>query len=114
MKRDSLVFLQDILDSIIAIDKYVEGVSLTDFLGNQQLQDSVVRRFEIIGEAAKNIGDSIREKGPTIPWKKIAGLRDVLIHAYFGIDLIRIFEAIQKDLPPLKDKISEIILEEKK
>lgn len=70
-----------------------------------QLQDAVIRRIEIIGEAVKNIPDGIKGKYPEIPWKEIAGMRDILIHEYFGIDLELTWEVVTRDIPDLKTKL---------
>lgn len=76
------------MDSILLVEKYAKGVSQAEFSKNRALQDAIIRRLEIIGEAVKNLPDSFRTKNPEIPWKKIAGMRDVLIHEYFDVDLI--------------------------
>jgi uncharacterized protein with HEPN domain len=79
-----------------------------EFYKNYQTQDAVIRRLEIIGEAVKNIPHEFREKYPKIPWKKVAGLRDVLIHGYFGVNLRRVWKTIVKDLPELKEEIMKV------
>ncbi|MFH1387450.1 MAG: DUF86 domain-containing protein [bacterium] len=109
MKRDYSIYLQDILESISAIEEYVKDFSVARFQDNRQVQDAVIRRLEIIGEAVKNLDDDFRNNYPQIPWKQIAGMRDVLIHEYFGVNSLRVWEAIQKDLPPLKQNILTII-----
>ena len=108
MKRDLRLFIEDILTSIKLIENYIGNTSKEDFGNNQELKDSTVRRLEIIGEAVKNIPDNFREKYPDISWRKIAGLRDIIIHAYFNIDLDITWEIIKKDLPDLKMKILKI------
>ena len=87
MKRGLRLFIEDILESIKLIEEYLGNISKENFGNNQKLKDSIVRRLEIIGEAVKNIPDDFRKKYPEVPWKKIAGLRDVIIHTYFNIDL---------------------------
>lgn len=108
MKRELGLFIEDILDSIKLIEKYIGGSSKESFGSNQKLKDSITRRLEIIGEAVKNIPNDFKEKYPEVPWKKISGLRDVIIHAYFDIDLDITWEIIKKDLPDLKGKILKI------
>lgn len=108
MKRELDLFIEDILESIKLIEKYTKNVSKPNLNNNQKLKDSVVRRLEIIGEAVKNIPDDFREKYPEIQWRKIAGLRDVIIHAYFNIDINITWDIIKHDLPDLKQKILKI------
>ena len=102
MKRDARVYLADILESIGKIEEYVKGMTADHFMGDSYAQDAVCRRLEIIGEAAKGIDSEIRSKYPEMPWKEVAGMRDVLIHGYFGVKPERIWKVIQQDLPELK------------
>lgn len=108
MKKDARVFIEHILECIGLIEKYTEGKTIGDFFGSVQLQDSVVRRIEIIGEAVKNIPEETKAKYRDVPWKEIAGMRDILIHEYFGIDLNLTWEAVTKDIPDLKVKMLRI------
>jgi uncharacterized protein with HEPN domain len=90
MTRDMRLYIQDILESIEAIEEYVQSTTEEQFYRNRQVQDAVLRRLEIIGEAVKNLDEDFRNRYPEIPWKKVAGLRDVLIHEYFGVSLKRV------------------------
>ncbi len=108
MKRDLRVYIEDILESIEKIEDYIDGVTKHIFYGETKIQDCVFRRLEIIGEAAKSIPDDFREKYPEIPWKSIAGMRDVLIHGYFEVKLERVWKVVEKDLPDLKRNIMKI------
>lgn len=108
-KRNPDIYLQDILESIHQIESYLDGVKESDFYQNSEKQDAVLRRLEIIGEAVKNISPDIRDKYEDIPWRKIAGMRDIIIHEYFGITLSMIWVVAQRDLPDLKLKIEAII-----
>lgn len=108
MKKDPKVFLDHILECIKLIEEYTKGKTRDDFLSSVGFQDMVVRRLEIIGEAVKNLPQEIKEKHPDIPWKRIAGMRDILIHEYFGIDLGLTWEVVEKELPSLKKMIIEI------
>ena len=85
--REYKTYLKDILKAINKIEKYTLNLSFEDFTQNPLIQDGVIRNLEIIGEAIKNIPDDVKKANPEVEWKKIAGLRDILIHAYFGIDV---------------------------
>lgn len=109
MKRDISVYIEDILGAIAKIEEYMKQVDDEDaFYNNSQLQDAVIRRLEIIGEAVKNIPEGFRRRYPAIPWKQIAGMRDVLIHEYFGVNLRRALKVVKEDMPGLKDEIIKI------
>lgn len=108
-KRKPDVYLQDILESIRHIEKYLDGISENEFYQNPEKQDAVLRRLEIIGEAVKHIPDKVREAYDDIPWRKIAGMRDIIIHEYFGVTLSMVWVVTLQDLPDLKSRIEEII-----
>jgi uncharacterized protein with HEPN domain len=109
MKRNMRLYINDIWESILAIEEYTRSISEDEFYKDRQVQDAVIRRLEIIGEAVKNIDDDFRNNYTDIPWKKIAGMRDIIAHEYFGIKLERIWDAATKDLPKLKKKFYRII-----
>lgn len=109
MRKNPQVFLKHILESIEWIEKETKNLSKDKFIQNVPRQDIVIRRLEIIGEAVKNLPAGFRKKYPDIPWQKIAGLRDKLIHGYFGIDLELVWEIVQKNLPPFKEQIKKIL-----
>ncbi|PIP14587.1 hypothetical protein COW98_02065 [Candidatus Roizmanbacteria bacterium CG22_combo_CG10-13_8_21_14_all_35_9] len=108
MKRNYKLRIQDILDCINIIESYIKGKSENDFYSSYQLQDSVIRRLEIIGEATKNIPEEVRKKYPDLPWKKMAGLRDVVIHDYSEVVEERVWNTITKELPVAKRLIEKI------
>jgi uncharacterized protein with HEPN domain len=108
MTRDLRLYIEDILDSIAKIEQYTVNIDQQRFFTDSQIQDSVLRRLEIIGEAVKNIPNNFRDKYPQIPWKNIAGLRDILIHEYFGVNIRRAWKVVTEDLPSLKIKIIEV------
>lgn len=114
MKRDIGLFVDDILESIGNIDEFTLGLNKEKFSKDKLRQSAVIRQLEIIGEAAKNIPSSFREKYQDIPWKDIAGLRDILSHAYFGVNIERVWMVIEKDLPRLKRGIKKIKTSEHK
>ena len=108
MRKNVKIFLEHILDAINLIEDYINNKKKSDFLESKQLQDSVIRRIEIIGEAIKNIPSNFKETHENIPWKEITGMRDILIHQYFGVDLDLTWEVIKTDLPKLKKQIISI------
>jgi uncharacterized protein with HEPN domain len=103
------VFLEYILECIDLIEEYSEGVAEAEFSGSTPLQDMIVRRIEIIGEAVKNLPDDLKREHPEIPWRDIAGLRDTVVHQYFGLDLGLIWDVVKKDIPELKPKILKMM-----
>lgn len=106
-QHDDLPYLKHILDAINDIESSI-GKSKKDFLKDKELRDATVRRLEIIGEAAKNISPALKNKYPFVEWKKIAGTRDIVIHAYFRVDLNVVWSIVKKDIPKLKIQIQKI------
>lgn len=109
MKRDYPLFLKDIISAIEAIERFVEGMEYNDLVNNDLVSSAVIRKFEIIGEAARNIPDWIREKYPQIQWKRMVGMRDKLIHGYFGIDYELVWETIKTEFPKVKPELQKIL-----
>ena len=109
MKRD-LVYLRHMLDAMLKIASYV-SVGREIFAQESHWQDAVIRQLEIIGEATKRLSEKTRSRHPEIPWRRIAGMRDVLIHDYMGVDLTAVWEVTQKEIPRLKDGIETILKE---
>ena len=112
MSPDYKLYLADILEAIRKIESYTRGLSLPEFGQDEMRVDAVMRNLEIIGEATKNIPPEIRQKYPAIEWRKIAGLRDVAIHAYFTIDLQIIWDVVQNKLPDLQRDVTKLVEEE--
>lgn len=106
--RDQRLYLKDILLSIEAIEKFVDGLSYEDFEKDDKTSSAVIRKFEIIGEAAKRISDDIKNKYTVIPWKRMAGTRDILIHFYFGVNYKIVWKTIKR-VKNMKKVVKEIL-----
>lgn len=91
------------------IECYLEKQDEQSFKASTQLQDCVIRRLEIIGEAVKNLDSDFKKEHPEMAWKKIAGMRDILIHEYFGVDIQLTWQVLVQELPSLKTKVAELI-----
>lgn len=103
------VRLQHILDSILEIENYLRGIDFSHFAGNSMMKFACIKQLEIIGEASNHISEDIKEKFTTIEWSQIVGMRNVLVHEYFGVDSNLVWEIAKNDLPDLKEKVVEII-----
>jgi len=112
MKKDDTIFLKHILDAIELIDDYLKDKNYEEFKNNHMLQDAVIREIEIIGEAVKNLSIGFRNEYSDIPWRQIAGMRNKLIHGYFGVDLDAVWDTATIDIPKLKIKLQEIMKKE--
>ncbi|HDH45380.1 MAG TPA: DUF86 domain-containing protein [Thermococcus sp.] len=110
-KRSVKRYLQDILDAIEKIKKYTAKVDYEMFSKNQMMIDAVLMNIAIIGESVKKIPEDVKEKYPDIPWKDIAGMRDKVIHDYFGVDVNIVWETIKKNVPELEQKIKVMLKE---
>mgnify|MGYP001592952896 FL=1 len=108
MKKEEMIFIEHILQSIEDIERFMEKVSKELFFKNKEKQNAVIRGLEVIGEAVKNIPTSFRNEHPEVPWKDIAGMRDKLMHHYFGVNLNTVWKVIKEDFPDLKKKILKI------
>ncbi len=108
MKRDVVLYLKDILSAINNIETFLKGVNKNNFIKNIEKQSAIVKQLEIIGEAVKNIPKDLREKHLDIPWKDIAGFKDISTHTYFRLNLNMVWRIIEEDIPDLKEKIEKI------
>lgn len=109
MKKNPRVYLTHIVDSITLLESYLKGVTEEEFYHSQEKQDLAVRRLEVIGEATKNIPLEFRQLHPTIPWKQIAGMRDVLIHDYDDVDNLVVWKTVKQFIPTLKKQVEDIL-----
>lgn len=109
MARDELVYMHHILDAINTVQEYLQGVSEDQFNSTRLLQDGVIRQIEIVGEAVRHISKDMRKTYPQVPWQDVAGMRDKLIHDYFGVDIEKVWLTTQEDLPVLKTQVIGIL-----
>jgi uncharacterized protein with HEPN domain len=107
--RGHLDYLRDILSMMDKIETFIAGLDFDQFVQDDKTYMAVVRAIEVIGEAAKNVPASVRKQYPQIPWKQMAGMRDKMIHAYFGTDATIVWETATARVPELKPQIEQII-----
>jgi uncharacterized protein with HEPN domain len=111
LTKDDSVFLRHILDEIDFLEESGEGVGFGDLIKNKEKQRAWLRSLEVIGEATKNLSAGFREKHPEVEWRKVAGLRDKLIHHYFGVKWEIVWDAVKNEMPGIRLKI-EVMLKE--
>jgi len=107
--RDYRDYLQDILDAVNDIESFVDSMTYEEFIKDRKTLNAVVRSIEIIGESSKNIPETIKAKYKELPWKQMTGMRDKLIHAYFGVDVETLWKAVKDNIPPLKKSIQKML-----
>ncbi|MEK6824990.1 MAG: DUF86 domain-containing protein [Nanoarchaeota archaeon] len=110
MKRDYKLYLNDIKESILQIEEYMHNVSEEDFKKDRKLQDAVIRRLEIMGEASRNIPRALKEKNKHVSWFDISQFRDFIAHSYFNISLATIWKTVKDKLPDIKQSLRNIKL----
>ncbi|MBE0433264.1 DUF86 domain-containing protein [candidate division WOR-3 bacterium] len=109
MKKDDSLYLRHIIDAIGRIEEYTSGMNYEDFVASNLVQDGVIRQIEIIGEAVKRLSDRTRSMHQEIPWKDVIGMRNKLIHDYFGVDIDAVWDTVEKDIPILKTDIAHLL-----
>lgn len=114
MKKEPVIFIEHILDSIERIESYTKNLTKEKLTKNVKIQDAIIRRIEVIGEAAKNLPSYFRNKYPAVEWSDIIRTRDKITHHYFGVDLNIVWDIVKKDLPDLKKKVKSILEEKSK
>ena len=109
MSKRLSALLEDVLASAQLVRAYLAGLSKDDFLASTQVQDAVLRRIELIGEGVKNVPLAWRDRHPEIPWRAVAGMRDVLIHRYFSVDLEVVWHTATHDIPLLESQLAQLL-----
>ena len=108
-RKNHKLYLEDILEALEKIQRYVKDLTYDTFVKNDMAVDAVIRNLEIIGEAARNLPEAVRNGHPDIPWKRMIGLRNIAVHEYFGVDLSIIWEVVTKNQPETKAEIVEVL-----
>jgi uncharacterized protein with HEPN domain len=109
--RQSIDYLNDIIGAIEKVEAFSCGMTIDEFLADDKTLYATVRAIEIIGEASKHVPESVRERYPDLPWKQMSGMRDKLIHAYFGVDATVIWKTAREDIPLIKNALQRVLKE---
>jgi uncharacterized protein with HEPN domain len=107
-KREFSDYVQDILNSMEEVEEFTKGITHNEFVNDRKTVNAVIRSLEVLGEAAKKIPERIKTKYPQVPWKRMSGMRDKLIHEYFGVDLEKVWLVVKEELPPIKPFIQQL------
>ena len=109
MAHDETLYLRHVLDAMDTVEEYLQGVNEEKFKNTRLIQDGVIRQIEIIGEAVRHVSKNTRKSYPEIPWQDVAGMRDKLIHGYFGVDIEKVWDTARDDLPILREQVMGIL-----
>ena len=109
MNRNTTIYLRDIIENMRLAEDFVQGMTYESFVSDPKTAYAVLRCLEVIGEAAKHVPVSIREQYPAVPWKDMAGMRDRVIHFYFGVSNEKIWHTIKDDLPTVRPLLEQIV-----
>jgi uncharacterized protein with HEPN domain len=109
--RHSIDYLNDIIEAIEKAEAFSRNMTMEEFVSDDKTLYATVRAIEIIGEASKHVPDSVRIRFPDLPWRQMSGMRDKLIHAYFGVDATVIWKTVKEDIPPIKNALELVIRE---
>lgn len=109
MKRNVALYLRDILQNMQDAEEFIQGLSYDQFTADKKTFNAVLRSIEIVGEAAKHVPESVRSKYPAIPWKEMAGMRDKVIHFYFGVNREAIWLVVKERIPSLRPLIERVL-----
>ena len=112
--RDFKLFIKDIISAMESIEKFIKGMNFESLSKDDKTISAIIRKFEVIGEAVKNLPDWLKNKYTDIPWKNMAGMRDRLIHGYFGVDYQLVWDTIKNEIPKYKTKIKSILIQVEK
>jgi uncharacterized protein with HEPN domain len=111
-ERTDIEYLADTKEAVLRINTYIQDLTFEQFIEDKKTQDAVVRNLEVIGEAAKNISEELKSRSPQIPWKDLAGVRDKLIHHYFGVNFDVVWNIARQELPDVLSRLEEILKNE--
>jgi len=109
MKRESGDYIEDVIDAMNKSIEFVKDMEYEDFIHDDKTTFAVIRAIEVVGEAVKNIPEDVKKGYSEIPWREMAGMRDKLIHGYFGVDLRRVWKTVKEEIPPLKPLFEKIL-----